>query len=285
MTKPSALMALACLAFMCGCTAAVSPDDVDDEDTGENESSVVTINALGGNALGGNALGGNALGGNALAGNALGGNSLNAAALAAIQDPSSAGDLARSYVRYLVTCSFTDSQSFTFSWTDSSGVVHAENYVGHLGIAPEWATGPLDLDGQHMVTGCMGALVNYYGVHVTISVRSGESPLRLRRNDPELNDYSHIEGAFWGNLWAPQPYVNTCYNAQNVANSRAHQRDCAAGHLNPDGTTAECGIIDIVGSCASVCKKYNASRGYYEDCREKPGSNKRTDLVITTALP
>jgi len=283
MKSATASILLVSLALLVGCSSESIPDD-DVADAAED--ALVTDNALTTNALTTNALTTNALTTNALTTNALTTNALTTNALAAIQDPGEQGLLTREFLQYTVACAFKSNQAFDFTWTDSSNVVHAEHFVGQLGLAPQWRTGALGNTGKHMVSACLAAKTNYYGVHVTISVRSGESPLRLSTNSPELADFANVEGAFWGNLWTAQPYLNACFNGATVNNSRAHQRDCAAGHLNSDGTIAECGIINIVGSCASACKKYNAARGYYEDCRDQPGvNNKRTDLVITTALP
>jgi len=282
-------MPLVSLAIMTGCADPTSMEE--EEEWASDSAAVISTNALGTNALGTNALGNNALGSNALGSNALGSNALGSNALgsnglAAVTDPSSVGTLARSFVHYLVACAYRSSQSFQLSWTDSDGVVHDEVYRGEFGLAPEWMYSPIETEGKRMVSACMAAHVNYYGTHVTISVRSGEEPLRLDPHDGELDDFSKIEGAFWGDLWSSNPYINACYNSANRNNSRAQHRDCAAGHLNPDGTINECGIINIVGDCSSVCKEYNRWRGFYEDCRDQPGvNNKRTDYVITTALP
>jgi len=283
MTLKNVWMLAASLIVASGCIAEPLPED---EALNTDSSALSTDNALTLNAITLNALTLNALTLNALTLNALTLNSMPQGAIQAIQDPSAQGALNRELVRYMVACAFKPSQSLNFSWTDEADLTHNEHYVGQLGLAPQWYTGVLGQEGQHIVTACLGAKVNYYGTKVTISVRSGKAPLRLHPNDDELDAYSKIEGAFWGNLWAPTPYINACYNTANVDNSRDHLRDCAAGHLNADGSIEQCGIINIVGSCANACKKYNASRGYYEDCRKQPGvNNQRTDLVITTALP
>lgn len=279
----NAMMSLVSFAVMAGCTVESLPEE---EFVETLDEALITENALTSNALTSNALTSNALTSNALTSNALTSNALTSNALAAIQAPNEQGALNREIMRYIVACAFKSTQSFDFTWKDKNNVPHAEHYVGQLGLAPQWRTGKINLNGQRMVTACLAAKTNYYGKHVTLSVRSGESPLRLHHHDDELDEFSKVEGAFWGNLWAPKPYINACYNSKNVDNSRDHARDCAVGHELSDGTIEECGIINIVGSCSSVCKKYNSSRGYYEDCRDQPGvSFKRTDLVITTALP
>jgi hypothetical protein len=297
MKLSSAWIAIVSLSAFVGCGAQPPPDEELESVEGalvtHNELTTNTIdpngidwNGIDWNGIDWNGIDWNNLDWNGIDWNGIDPNSPNAAIHGALQDPSANGDKARIFVKYLVSCSFKSSRTFQFTWTDASGVVHAESYPGHLGLAPHWATNPLGSKGEQLVSACMAAHVNYYGVPVLISIRSGQDPLRLHPHDNELDAYPDVEGAFWGNLWTNPPSLYACYNSANVANSRAHLRDCAAGHLNPDGTIAQCGIINIVGSCSSTCKKYSHSRGYYEDCRKNPGvNNKRTDLVITTALP
>lgn len=264
---------LALLSLNTGCMAAIdeASDDVLEAEVALVQGNQLTMNAL---ALNGIALNGIAL------------NTLDPQALAAIQDPGTQGTLARAFLKYAVGCAFNTSQSFSFTWTDASNVVHQETYTGELGVAPGWATGPLDNAGERMVSACVAARVNYYEVPVTISMRSLTEPLKILRGSQELAAYPDVEGAFWGNLWAPRPFIKACYNSPTVANSRAWKRDCAAGHLRTDGTIEECGIIDIVGACSSVCQPLNGAGQYYPSCIERPGQGgSTTKLVITTALP
>lgn len=279
--------AKALVAFMGVVLAGCAADPPMEEESVEAASSgVTTTNAFTSNAFTSNAFTSNAFTSNAFTSNAFTSNAFTSNALAAIQDPSAEGVLARSFVRYAAACAFKASQSFDFTWTDSDGIVHEESYPGQLGIAPHWATGPLGKKGEHMVSACLAAKVNYYGVPVTISVRSGEQPLRLKPFDDEQDAFPNIEGAFWGNLWDEDgPYINSCYVPANVANSRAQHRDCAAGHVTSNGTIEECGIINIMGPCQSACKNFNYARGNYGQCREAYKSHKYTKYVITTALP
>ncbi|MDI1478575.1 hypothetical protein [Polyangium sp. y55x31] len=265
-------------AALTGCTAEVGPE-VEDA-VGEAASEVQVVNALSLNALSLNALSLNALSLNALSVNAL-----DPSMYAAIREPGLNGDLTREFVKYTVNCALVAGQTFDFTWADEQNVEHEESYPGMLGLAPDWHTGPLDLTGQRMVSGCLAGLTNYYGTHVTVSMRSPEAPLKVV--DPnELTTYPNIEGAFWGNLWGETPVIHACYNADTIANSRAHFRDCAAGHLNPDNSVVECGIIDIVGPCSEVCVPVNPETGAYPSCIVNPGQDSSmTEHVITTALP
>jgi hypothetical protein len=190
------------------------------------------------------------------------------------------------FVKYAVGCALTPGESFAFSWTDTTGTVHAETYWGLLGLAPSWASGPLDAEGQRFVSACMAARTNYYGVPVEISVRADIDVLEQNTSAAELGAYSHIEGAFWGNLFAPAPYLRACYRAENVAHSRSMMRDCAAGHVNADGTIAQCGLLHSVGSCTTVCKKILKAGGYYTHCDAEAGGDDDDagDFFITVGL-
>ncbi|MDI1448546.1 hypothetical protein [Polyangium sp. 6x1] len=239
-----------------------------------------------GNQLSSNALALNSLALNSLALNAIATKTIDPNALAAIQDPGPSGTLARAFLKYAVGCAFTTAQSFAFTWTDIDGLAHDELYKGELGVASGWATGPLNTQGKYMVSACLAARVNYYQVPVTISIRSLTEPLKTLTGSQELAQYPDVEGAFWGNLWAPTPFLHACYNDSTVSNSRSWKRDCAVGHLLAGGGVEECGMIDIVGPCCNVCQTLNSAGQYYPSCIERPGqSSTTTKFVITTGLP
>lgn len=279
------MVGFVCAAVLAGCGGFEEEEDAD-EVTAEAEGALID-----GNALNLNALNLNALNLNALNLNALNLNSLSTSSLTAIRDAGPSGDLARAFLRYAVGCALTSNQSFNFTWTDAGGAAHNESYRGELGVAPAWATGPLSSDGQRMVSACVAARVNYYQVPVVISMRSLTEPLKTLTGTKELADYPDVEGAFWGNLFGSQPVIHACYNSATVSNSRAHKRDCAAGHLTVDPQTGaqtitECGIIDIAGPCSQVCQTLNGAGQYYPSCLESPGqTTTTTKLVVTTALP
>lgn len=271
-------MGLVVIGFCSGCS---NEGPIDDEDAVQGENALVQYNALTTNALTTNALTTNALTTNALTTNAL-----SADALSALEDPSIAGTNARSFMHYAVGCALSPSQTFDFTWTDSDAVEHQESYHGELGIAPGWAAGGIPVSSQKLVSACMIARVNYYGVTVKISIRSAKAPLETMPGSQELVDFPHVEGAFWGNLWAPVPNLKACYFGPNIAVSRAAHRDCAVGHILPNGALAECGPIDIVGPCSTVCQNLDGGGQYYPACVERPFiSNEKTKFVVTVGLP
>ncbi|WP_437896771.1 hypothetical protein [Sorangium sp. So ce124] len=242
-------------------------------------------NALNPNALNPNALNPNALNPNALNPNALNPNALSPAALTAIQDPGAAGDLSRQLLNYTVGCAFLPSQSFSFSWTDRSGTVINEEYRGIIGLAPDWSTKPLGVPEQQWISACLASRTNWYGVSVTISSRGTPSAID-KTGTLELTTYPRLEGAFWGNLFAPSPYLNACYDEANRSHSRSLMRDCAAGHLTSSGAIQQCGMLSIRGPCSPYCQQLNTNGMYYPSCvNNLTGSPDSTTRAITVFLP
>jgi hypothetical protein len=210
-----------------------------------------------------------------LTSSALSASTLEPTVLAAIQDPSSAGDLARELLQYEVDCAFSGSQAFAFSWTDNTGAVHAESYAGSIGLAPAWATEPLDLSGQEWVSSCLAARVNAEGAHVSLSLR-GVSPA-LATTPAEAAAYPVREAAFFGNLFASMPAVYACYDVM-TALAPLEQRVCAAPVLG--SLVYDCGPIQILGPCVQVlglltlgyCTRQDPTYRYFYGCSPPGGS-------------
>ena len=228
-------------------------------------------------------VGENALSPNALNPNALSPNALSPDALAAITSPDHAGALSRQLLRYTIGCAFSPTQSFSHTWTDSAGTLHSETYPGLLGIAPMWATGPLNLDKQQLISACLAGRTNWYEASVVISMRSQNSPLKTQATPQEVAAYPSVEGGFWGNLFAASPYLRSCYNDSTVDHSRSSLRECAAGHLNTDQTISTCGMISIIGSCNTHCSTLHAAGQFYPDCTDPVHG--KTSNMVTIALP
>jgi hypothetical protein len=117
--------------------------------------------ALNANALNANGLTIAALNAGTLAANPLAPGAVDPGVLAAVQDPSMNGVLARQLLAYTVSCALDVTGSFSFSWTDAYGVEHDETYPGLLGLATYWASGPLDPPGRRWVSACLISRVNY----------------------------------------------------------------------------------------------------------------------------
>jgi hypothetical protein len=262
----SALMLAACSAV----------DPVSGDDVGHRSQASIT-----GNSITGNALDTNALHLSTLNLHALNAAALDPAALAAIQDPGSNGTLARQFVQYTTSCAFNASQTFSFSWTDAAGTTHQESYPGDLGLAPYWAGGPLIASDDRWISACLTARVNWYGVRVTLSARSPGAKLPI--SDTERTTFTTREGAFFGNLFGTSPAVYSCDDPGQVAAARARYRDCAAGHVNADGSIVSCSIIQRLGPCSSWCADQNPTDGFFSRCQD-PQAGIESSEVITVYL-
>ncbi|MFT3769247.1 MAG: hypothetical protein QM820_27730 [Minicystis sp.] len=270
-----------------GCGAA-PPDEPEEDVLGAVQSALVTENAIVPNAIVPNAIVPNAIVPSALVSDALAVEALDAASLAALADPGPRGDLSRMFLRYVVGCALGPTQSVSFSWTDPLGVAHDETYWGAIGIAPSWATQPLWREvQQRLVSACLAARTNYYGTSVSISLRSPKTPLRDSVTSAERSAYTHVEGAFWGNIFAEHPHLYACYNASNASIAHADARVCATGVLGPAGGLIPCGPITLTGPCAEECPTYGNWSGYYAACNDTPSLawSGTTSAVITTFLP
>lgn len=272
------------LAAGCGAETIDDLDEDDDNDVRGARDALLASNSLIPNAMAPNAMAPNAMAPNAMAPNAMAPNAMAPNALAAIQSDSPDGALSRQLLQYTVSCALTPDQSFAFSWTETGGTVHNEVYPGLLGIAPGWATAPLtDQTKQRLVSSCLAARANWYGSSVLISLRSRLDPLRTHVQSPELAAFSHVEGAFFGNIFSSTPKMYACYEDSTVELARAMNRDCAAGHVDENGQVVDCGGIEILGSCDDWCHNLDNHERWYHHCDDPDGTS--SGAAVAVALP
>jgi hypothetical protein len=283
------LGALASISCAMGCALASEEIGVVQE-AGLN-SNGLNSNGLNSNGLNSNGLNSNGLNSNGLNSNGLNSNAMSPAAMSAIQDPSPTGDLSRELLRYTVSCAFTPSQSFAFSWTDEDGATHQEAYLGLLGLAPSWATQPLDLTGQQWVSSCLASRVNAKDISVMLSSR-GTHPA-LATTSSERAAYQTREAVFFGNLFTDSPRVYACYDPLSVLPSQMASRVCALPDLlalNLNNLTGgyNCGPIQVVGPCTQVlglitlgvCASQKPTDRYFYNC-SAPGSATSVPSITT----
>jgi hypothetical protein len=263
-------------------------EEEEEEELGSSSDAIQNTNALNPNALNPNALNPNALNPNALDLNglnlnALNPNSLSADDLNAIQDPGTRGTISRELLKYTVGCAMDTSQAFEFTWTDTLQVAHPERYTGLLGLAPEWYDNPLSNAKGRWISACLASRVNWYGAAVMISSRGSHQQLK-HVDAVEHSTYPAFEGAFFGDAFASSPVYYACYDPTNVTHSRSLLRECASGHPNGTGGILECGPIHVLGPCENYCTSWNATEGFYEQCRASSGSPWYGE-VVSTFLP
>jgi hypothetical protein len=142
-------------------------------------------------------------------------------------------------------------------------------FPGWLNGAPDWATGPCDLGCQQLVTSCILARTNVYGITVDI-LFLGE---RYPGADQELMDYFPTrEGAFYGNYFVTPFEIHTCVGDGVDPLHRAF-RTCT----HEDNAC----LIEHVGACGTfdgqkqeavahgVCDGLDPSGRWYVGCRDR----------------
>jgi hypothetical protein len=228
---------------------------VDGCSAGELESArtATTPYALGTNGLSLNGLVANGLRMNGLRMNGLRMNGLRMNGLKvqkfSINDLSTAeSDAVMSYV---VGCALDATQEVTL-FDASTGMTYT--WHGDLGLAPKWATGALNPTDQQRVSACLLALTNP-SAHVLVSLR-GPYP-GLATTLDETRDFSVVEGAFYGDLFAEPAILRGCYTRPDTPIDR---RSCTL-----IGSPNACGI-DVVGSCGTVCLLEDLGAGTFGDC-------------------
>jgi hypothetical protein len=165
-------------------------------------------------------------------------------------------------MRYMVRCAVPagETRSFTHPLT---GVVYT--WPGVLGLAPNWASGaPATPVEQQVISSCLAAHANNYGLHVSISVLGRDSSgVNIPYSSDELTTFAKKESCFFGNV-----FTNEGLFAGNDRNSLAADestsRPCG---LKGYGATfnAECVQVKRIGQCEQYCS-LDASGTFYTSC-------------------
>ncbi|MBM7111967.1 hypothetical protein [Archangium primigenium] len=183
---------------------------------------------------------------------------------------------------YMVRCAAPAGQTHVFRNPDT-GRVHT--WVGSLGLAPNWASGKSATEPEEQViSACLLAHVNNYGLHVPISVlgvnASGDS---IDFSSEELQAYPQQESCFFGNIFSSQHSPNPVLLAGNDRGSldptQSTLRPC--GLLGNDARVSHPACLEIkrVGQCEKYCTLAPGG-SYYTSCTY----NGRTYLPITTRI-
>lgn len=162
---------------------------------------------------------------------------------------------------YLVRCAAPAGTSL--SWTNPSSAT-AFTWSGELGLAPYWTSGaPIREDEQQLVTACLAASVNKFGVHVSVSLlgRTAGGAL-IPVGAGELEAYSQREACFFGNLFnGDGALVGT-----DAALAPQHSSSRACGiHSQPAGDSIACSPMIYTSSCASLCT-FDPVNQQYTEC-------------------
>jgi hypothetical protein len=256
----------------------------------------LATNRLATNRLATNRLATNRLATNRLATNRLATNRLTSGALTA--DPSADELLStpegRDLYSYVVSCALpagTDVQATVPGAPDTDPLANTSYtcaseqcvFSGSIGLVPRWAAHKLSRKGQEWISACLLARVNAHDTVEPISMRGPHPALAI--TPAEAADFPLQEGAFYGNVFVPDPDpqdLNACRGQDQAAGETGGlvDRDCAEPDQF-DASVTQCGFT-YAGDCADytpvlpsayACKRSDASAGFYRACHAVSGLN------------
>jgi hypothetical protein len=186
------------------------------------------------------------------------------------RDPS----VASVVMTYAVRCAYPSGS--WLSWTNSATGI-GYTWSGNLGLAPVWASGKaIPAAEQQLVSACLAAHVNKFGVHLALSIRGLKSDGRttIAMGATEARDFPYDEACFFGNLFAGQGvYLGADQSSMNP--NVTTPRGCAV----EAGVPGECSPIVHAGMCKDFCTR-DTKTGLLKSCT----ANGVTFKPLTTFL-
>ncbi|HXU06889.1 MAG TPA: RICIN domain-containing protein [Polyangia bacterium] len=113
----------------------------------------------------------------------------------------------REFVKYMVKVAYPNGAHLTKQ--DNAVPPNTYTFDGSLGVAPELEYNTCDLACQEKVSAAMLAHVNNSGLHVGIWLVGPDNGIGWATSP----DYPYQEGAYFGNMFAPNPHGNYCAGA------------------------------------------------------------------------
>jgi len=161
---------------------------------------------------------------------------------------------------YVVRCAMTKSQSLAY-YNPATGMRY--RWKGDLGLAPTWSTGQAStVPEQQLVSACLAAHVNKFGLHVSLSVLGASAQGKpVPYTSEELALYSMREACFFGNLFNGDG-IFVASDRPLLRDSESSSRACG---LRSHGQSTDCAPMAHVGFCSDYCTR-DASGTYYTQC-------------------
>jgi len=263
---------LLALALVSGCL-----DDTDIQ-TSSSDEALTSTNGL---SLNGLSLNGMSLNGLSLNGTSLNGLSLNGLdlGLATTQfttwfqtDPVSAA----AQVSYIVKCAKPTGQNVTWK-NPATGTSYT--WPGELGLAPLWTNRAMTTTEQQVMSACMVAHANKFGVHVPIAVEGlTAAGTMIPQAAGELTTYSVREAGWFGNT-ATGEGIYVCLDHTPWTAAASSPRACAIDMGAMNQTDAACPPIVFAGPCAAICTA-DATKTFYTSCK----FNNKTYVPLVTRM-
>ncbi|MBJ6761457.1 hypothetical protein JGU66_11830 [Myxococcaceae bacterium JPH2] len=251
--------------FLVACAAGCGPEF--EADRGSNarpeatwESPLEGTNGLSTNGLSTNGLSTNGLSTNGLSTNGLSTNGLSTNGFSSWFDASPAQrDMV---MRYVVRCAVPNGQSRSYT-SPTTGVTYT--WDGNLGLLPGWASGlPATETEQQVLTACLAAHANKYGVQIPISVLGRDATgAVVSYTTQELATYSEHEACFFGNIFTG----DGLFAANDRAYLNSSESTSRACGLSSWDNNTDCLPVVHVGACSDFCTKgSDGTRPYYTQC-------------------
>jgi hypothetical protein len=164
-------------------------------------------------------------------------------------------------MRYLVQCAVPEGESRTFTQPETNQIY---TWWGKLGLAPEWAGGQAaTIEERQVVSACLAAHSNKYGLHVPISVLGLDGRGQPIAYSPqEVTDYRQREACFFGDLFQQEAVLFAGNDKFTLDKHESTTRVC--GLSAADGTS-QCSPMVHVGECSQYCQR-DASGLYFTAC-------------------
>jgi hypothetical protein len=244
------LIVLAALASACG------PETISSE-----TASVVDVRSealVDGNGLARNGLARNGLARNGLARNGLARNGLNAAEFVSWfnEDTASSNTL----MKYVYACAAASGTSITWK-NPKSGVTYS--WSGVLGLATAFAGGAApSVAEQQVVSACLAAHVNPYGLSVPISVLGRSATgVAIPYTQAELSTYNVPEACWFGNLFASEG-IGLAFDTGSQGPQQSVTRACSFN----GPSRQDCTPVVVTGkNCWDICTRASDSN-YWATC-------------------
>ena len=246
-----------------GCAEAIDEEDVSAAAEAIESENGLSPNGLSTNGLSTNGLSTNGLSTNGLSTNGLSTNGLSTNGLStnglstngfSAWFASNPVSYSETVMRYVIRCAVPKWQ--TRSFVSAAGTSYT--WPGLFGLAPSWSAGnPIPLVEQQLVSACLAAHVNKFGLHIDISVRGRKADGSLIPvTDDERDDFDLREACFFGNIFNEEGVRAAPFKAHlgEGDDGEILSSPRACGITEPWGT-GDCSpfLPRLAGRCSDYC--------------------------------
>jgi hypothetical protein len=165
-------------------------------------------------------------------------------------------------MRYMVRCAVAANETRTFT-NPNTGATYT--WQGGLGLAPAWAGGaPATLAEQQVISACLAAHANNYGLHVPISLLGRDaSGTAIPYSSEEMATFPRKESCFFGNVFKNEGLFGG-NDRSALASDESSSRPCGLKGFGVLSNPA-CEQVKRIGQCENYCT-LDASGAYYAQC-------------------